>query len=289
MDWDDLKTLLAVAREGTLARAGTSMGVAHTTVGRRLRAAEASLGVRLFDRTPEGFVVTAAGQDLIEVAEQIEGDVLAMEGRLLGQDAKLPGPLRVSTMDLFFCAFPQVFGSFVERYPEIELTVTTELERVSLTRREADVVLRLTNDPPPYLVGRRVGRLHFAVYASADLVERVGADAPLSAYPWLGADEPEMARWLGRWLAEHAPGANVVLRVDDNARVRSEAIQQGIGVYFLPCVQGDREPGLARISVVQESFSHDAWLLTLRELRTTSRVRAFLDHATDGLRAAGLV
>ncbi len=282
MDWDDLRFVLAVHRQGTLARAAAGLGVTHTTVGRRLKALESGLGVRLFDRTPDGFVATPSGQDLADVAAQIEGDVLAAEGRVLGQDTKLPGPLRVSTMDIFFCGFPEIFGSFVTRYPSIDLTVTTELERVSLTRREADVALRLTNSPPEYLVGRRLGRVHFAAYAARSLVERVGEDAPLSAFPWLGLEDPQARRWLDAWLVEHAPGARTVLSLDENSRVRMSAMCAGIGASFAACFEADAHPDLVRVSAIQRSFAHDVWLLTLRELRSTSRIRAFMDHVTEG-------
>ncbi|MEN0063233.1 MAG: LysR family transcriptional regulator [Myxococcota bacterium] len=281
MDWDDLRYVLALTRAPTLARAAKELGVTHTTVGRRLRRIASTLGVRLFDRTPEGLVPTVAGRDLSEVAEQIEGDVHAAEGRMLGRDTRLDGPLRVSTMDLFFCNLHDAFASFVERYPEVDLAVDTSLDRVSLTRREADVVLRLTNQPPEYLVGRKVGRMQFAVYAADALVARVGEEAPLEAYPWLGWGEGPAAAWLDRWLETHAPGGEYVLRLDENARARECALRAGTGVGLFACIEGDAWPGVRRISAIFEEHAHDVWLLTLRELRSTTRVRAFMDHMAE--------
>ena len=286
MDWDDLRYVLALTRAPTFTRAAEALGVTHTTVGRRLRSIEATLGVRLFDRTPEGLVPTAAGRDLSEVAEQIEGDVHAAEGRMLGRDSRLDGPLRVSTMDLFFCNLHEAFASFAIRFPEVDLTVDTSLDRVSLTRREADVALRLTNQPPEYLVGRRVGRMQFAVYAAESLIARIGEEAPLEAYPWLGWSDGPVAAWLDRWLKTHAPGAAYVLRLDDNARARAWALRAGTGVHFFPCIEGDALPGVRRISSIIEEHAHDVWLLTLRELRNTTRVRAFMDHMTTAFAEA---
>ncbi|MBX2803881.1 MAG: LysR family transcriptional regulator [Myxococcales bacterium] len=283
MDWDDLRYVLALSRSTTLARAAASLDVTHTTVGRRLRSIEARLGVRLFDRTPDGFVATSAGRDLAEVAEQIEGDVHAVEGRMVGRDTRLTGPLHVSTMDMLFCLFHDGFASFTERYPDIELTVSTTLDRVSLTRREADVVLRLTNSPPEYLVGRKVARLQFAVFAAEALVERIGADAPLGAYPWLGWEDGPGARWLDAWLAENAPGARIVMRLDENARAREHALRAGTGVFFMSCLEAEGMPGVCQISEVVAENAHDVWLLTLRELRSTSRVRAFVDHLQEAI------
>jgi DNA-binding transcriptional LysR family regulator len=60
VNWEDLRYALAVARARTLSRAAEALGVSHTTVGRRLPALDAQLGVRLFDATPDGFHPTAA-------------------------------------------------------------------------------------------------------------------------------------------------------------------------------------------------------------------------------------
>jgi DNA-binding transcriptional LysR family regulator len=278
VDWDDLRYVLAISRERTLSRAAESLGTSHTTVGRRLRALEEALGARLFDATPEGFVATAAGQDLAEVAERTESDVLALEARVLGQDVRLQGKLRVATMDMLFRRYQDAFASFLARYPSVELTVAASDREVSLLRREADVALRMTRTPPEHLVGRKVGRVEFAVYGSRQLVERVGAGAAYGAYPWLHWDERLEPRWLDDWLARHAPGAKVAVRVDMSSLLLREVIAAGVGIHFLACVEGDAEPRLQRIGPVVEEYARDVWLLTLPELRHTSRVRAFLDH-----------
>ncbi len=284
MDWDDLRYALAVARAQTLSAAAEALGVSHTTVGRRLRALEERLGVRLFDATPEGFRTTAAGDDLVAVAERMEADTFALEGRVLGRDERLTGALRVSAMELVFRAFREAFTSFAVRYPSVALTVTTSDDEVSLARREADVVLRLNNQPPPQLVGRRVGRMQFVAYAARSLVARVGEGAPLGAYPWIHWDERLNAGWLDAWLAQHAPGASVAMRVDASAAAMHELIAAGVGVQFLACVEGDADPSLVRVGPVDPYARRDLWVLTLPELRDTPRVRAFTDHMAERLR-----
>lgn len=285
MDWNDLRYVLAIIREKTLVHAAAAVGVAHTTVGRRLKMLEDELGVRLFDRTPDGLVPTLAGEDLAAVAERMESEVLSVEGRVLGRDARLRGALRVSTVDILFYGFERAFTSFMERYPDIDLTIVSSSEKASLTRREADVVLRLSNTPPEYLVGRKVGHVQFAVYAGQVLIERVGEAAPLSAYPWIGWDERQDWSWFDSWLAEHAPGARIVLRLDNQALLMARAIRSGIGAQILPCFLADPDPQLRRIAPLDGTFRLGMWLLTLPELRSNSRVRAFMDHLADTLSA----
>lgn len=287
LDWDDLRYVLAVYRDRSSSRAGSRLGVSHTTVGRRVRAIEEALGVRLFDQTPDGFVPTAAGRDVAAVAERMEADLMSLEGRVLGSDAKLEGKLRVATMDMLFQQYQNAFLSFIKRYPTVEVTVTTSNIEVSFTRREADVALRMTNTPPEYLVGRKVGRVDFAVYGSKALVESKGPGAGYSDFPWLAWDEqrPDM-RWFDGWLAANAPGASIVMRVDFSTIQLNELIASGIGVHFMACFQGDADPSLARIGPVDTQYSRDVWLLTLPELRTTNRIQAFMDHIEDQLRGA---
>lgn len=278
MDWDDLRYVLAIHRGKTLSGAAALLGVTRTTVGRRLKDAETRLGVRLFDRSDEGFTATATGDELAAAAIRVEEEIHVTEGRLLGRDAELCGRLRVSTIDFIFAGFPDVFASFIQRYPKVDLTVGVTNEQVSLSRREADVALRLGNNPAERLVGRRVARLQFEAYAAQSLVDRVGRDAPLGAFPWLHWDERSDGRWLDAWLAKNAPGAQVSLRSDDYA-VRRRALSSGIGVHFLPCFDGDAEPGLVRLGARLSDEARDLWVLTLPELRTNSRIRAFMEHA----------
>lgn len=115
MQWDDLQYALAVAREGTLTAAAERLGVSHTTVSRRLRALEDALGSRLFDGGPDGYRATDAGKELVEVAARIETDLLAVQGRVLGHDERLAGPLRVTMMELMFRGLRADLGAFPRR------------------------------------------------------------------------------------------------------------------------------------------------------------------------------
>ena len=277
MDWDDLRYVLAIHQGKTLSAAADTLGVTRTTVGRRLAEIEARMRVRLFDRNDQGLSATASGEDLAEVAARLEPEIHLAEGRLVGRDAELRGSLRVSTVDFVFAGFPDVFASFIERHPGIALTVGVSDVQVSLMRREADVALRLGSSTADRLVGRKVGRMQFAPYASRALAKRVGTRS-LAAFPWIHVDERSDGRWLDRWLAKYAPGARIALRSDDFA-VRRRAIAAGIGVHILPCFDGDADRDLVRIGPRLADEARDLWVVTLPELRNASRIRAFMDHA----------
>lgn len=286
--WDDLQYVLALARAGTLNGAAERLGVTHTTVGRRLRGLEEALGTRLFDRSPDGSVPTAAGHELVATAEAMQAAFDAGRARLLGRDARLAGPLRVATMDMLYLRHRAAFTAFTAAQPDVTLTVLIGDDQVSLLRREAEVALRMSNAPPDYLIGRRIGRERFAVYGAVELVERIGADTPLSGWPWIHWDERSaMSRWLDGWLAVNAPGAAIALRVDVPTAVLREVVASGVGVHFCAVADGDADPRLRRIGPVLDDVSRDVWLLTLPDLRGNARVRAFMDHMADRLQGSG--
>lgn len=280
MEWSDLRHALALGRHGTLSAAGASLGVVRTTVGRRVRALEEALGVRLFDATPEGFIPTLEGQDLIELAERMEAEVLVMQGRLLGRDAELSGKLRVSTLEFVYEGCVEVFASFMRRYPGVELTVSVTERELSLIRREADVVIRLGASPPERLIGRKLGVMEFAPYASQGLARRMGEGAQLGDYPWISGDERSDGGWLDAWLATHAPGARVAMRTADYPVLRA-AVRAGLGVHFLPCFLAEPDPALVCVGPRLDGEARPLWLLTLEELRANRRVRAFMDHVQE--------
>src|SRR5262249_60709678 len=85
-DWEDIRTFLAVARAGTLAAAGRVLGVDYTTIGRRVRALEKELGLTLFERVRDRYVLTDPADGLREAAERMEDGALALERRALGAD-----------------------------------------------------------------------------------------------------------------------------------------------------------------------------------------------------------
>ena len=197
MQWDDLRFVLALERARTLSAAARELGVAHTTVSRRLRGLEKSLGVALFERAGDQFEATAAGRDLCRVAARVEEEIFGAERRVMGRDRKLVGKLRVTTFDVVSVGMFPLFAAFRRHYPAVELTLTTDDRALSLHRREADVALRLSREPPPSLVGRRVGKIHFAVYGARALVEAVGDHPPCEAFPWLHWAERLHNRWNG--------------------------------------------------------------------------------------------
>jgi DNA-binding transcriptional LysR family regulator len=283
LNWDDLRFFLAIARSATLSGAARKLQVNQTTVTRRLESLETMLGARLFDRSPGGVIPTSAAADILQVAERVEDNVASIERKLIGQDMRLVGELRVTTIDM--CAYHDaaLFESFIDHYPEIELELSVGYIARNLTRREADVAIRWTDKPPEHLVGQQVASAQYALYAATALLQRFPKNAALSDYPWVDWDIANQARVTAAWMQKNVPDARIVCRYD-MALALHAAVRTGIGVGFMPCAYGDIDADLTRVRPVESGFAIGIWLLTHPDLRSTARVRAFMQHAATYFR-----
>lgn len=287
MDWDDLRYVLAISRAGGLNGAARELGVNPSSVYRRLEALEKTMEVRLFERLRAGYRLTPGGEALAEAAERMEREALSVENRIKGTDVRLEGHLRVSTSEaVTLHLLPRWLAEFRDTYPGLTLDIASTNQIVDLSRREADVVIRGTDNPPPHLVGRRCGQIVFAAYASKAYLDRVGRDRPLADYEWLGFDGPMLRVQQAKWVAEHVPEARVRLRFDSFAPIRL-AMASGLGCAALPCFSCADDPTIDMLPGTATATRFHLWVLTHPDLRKSARVRAFLQFFGTRLAALG--
>ena len=286
-DWDDLRSFLAIARAGSLQGAARTLGVNHSTVFRRLNALEARLGVRLFDRFPRGYALSAAGEHMLASAERVEEEILALERRLLGGDVRLAGTLRVTTTDtLAHALLGPHLRAFQAAYPAIELELITGNAFFDLSRREADVALRPSRHPGDAMVGRKLADIAVALYGARDYLAERGrpqSEAELAGHALITGDASLAHLPATRWLARHVAPGTTVLRCN-SWLTQCAAARAGLGLVALPCFLGDRAPELVRVLPPEPSLAGELWLLTHPDLRRTARVRALMETLARGLR-----
>jgi molybdate transport repressor ModE-like protein len=286
LDWDDLRSFLAIAREGSLQGAARALGVNHSTVFRRLNALEATLGARLCERRPGGYALTPAGEDMRASAERVEDEVKGLERRLLGGDVRLSGSLRVTTTDtLALGLLGPHLRAFRRAYPGIELELVTSNAFFSLTRREADVAIRPSRQPGDAMVGRRLGEIAVAAYGARDYLAEHGAPAApedLARHALIAGDASLGHLPAMRWLARLAPERAMALRCN-SWMSQLAAARAGLGLAALPCFLADPEPELIRVLPPQPALASELWLVTHPELRRSARVRAFTDSLATTL------
>jgi len=283
VEWDDLRYFLAVAETGSFNQAAAKIGVSYSTVTRRVSSLEKRLGVRLFDRNRGGHELTAAADEMADVARRVRAEIHSLDRYLVGRDKRMSGRVRVATAEMLALTFMPDLAAFRLEYPNIEIDIVSAPEHANLASREADVALRTGNHPPENLVGRRLAKLPVALYASAEYISRNPLDRSLSEHTWVSWDLAFRQLASHAWMREHAPGAPVGLRVNSGTALLS-AVRAGIGVGHLFCMMGDVQDDLMQIRPPEPELETALWILTHDDLRTTARIRVFLDFMAKRIR-----
>lgn len=282
LDWNDLRLVLAIAREGSLSGAARRLSVAHSTVFRRLGTIEKTIGTRLFERFRDGYAPTPAGETAAASAARLEDEVLALERKLAGQDLRPSGPVRITTTDTLGAVLMRHLPAMRAAHPEIQPEIAISNAMANLTRREAEIAIRPTPAPSELLVGRRVADIAHAVYGSRAYLARRD-DKDLSAHDWIGLDDVLAGTVIAGWMRDKLRSTRIACRVDALPALRDAAIA-GMGLALLPCYVGDLAPALRRVTPKTLAEPRSAlWLLTHDDLKRTARIRATLDFLAKAL------
>ncbi len=284
MNWDDLRYVLALSKAGSLARAAKALEVNHTTVGRRIEAAEASLGVRLFTRTTTGYVPTADAQRLLAPMTLVEEAVHSVERSAQANQDALTGPVRVTSPETFGVSYlaPRL-AAFGHAHRGLTIELVPGGEVLDLGRRQAEIAVRFFRSPHENLVVRRVGEVSYGLYASVDYLARrpLKSARDLKDHSLLGPTPgPHVIDAL--WLQKLASGAPPAF-VSELSLALLGAARASAGIAVLPRYLGDTEPTLQHLAMPDEP-SESLWLTVHRDLKATPRVRALLDFLAATLK-----
>lgn len=275
LQWNDLRLVLAIARGKTLAAAAEQLGSSHPTVLRQATQLEKRMGVGLFERSRRGHALTAAGEDVVRVAERVEAEIEALERVIVGHDARPAGLIRLTTVDsLLSGPLTPMLSAFRRTYPEVTLEVASGRGMSDLSRRDADIAIRAGGQPPKHLVGRKLSRIAVGIYRARRLSRRSVDD--LAAEAWVMPDDSLSHLASVRWLEARHLDRRAVLRADSLLTL-AMAARSGIGMAILPCYLADADPTLVRVGAPIDELAGDLWLLAHPELTKVTRIRTFMD------------
>lgn len=277
---DGVPVLLAAARTGSATAAAHELDVSTATVLRRLGALEEALGARLFDRTPGGLLPTAAVELALPWAEQIEAAGLGLERELHGFERQPAGPVRLATlpaMSNWFVA--PIVPALLARHPDLVLELLPASAVIDLTRREADLALRLVRPTHGDLVFKRLASVPLVWVAAPSLLERLRPQR-LTDLPWLGWD-PSVPAPERQLLDALVPDAKVVLRSTEMETLL-QAARAGAGALIVGEPLAARAGGLVRLPFATPTLpTAELWLVAHRALREVPRVAAVWDWITE--------
>ena len=279
IEWSDIPYLLAVCEAGSLAGAARLMDVNHSTVYRRIEAVEKRLGVRLFDRQSHGYVMTPAGQLLYDKASALCQGLNAIELELGGQDLRLEGPLTVTTTDSLLHVLTPVFSAFQTAHPDVALRLISDSAALDLSRRDADIALRPTLNPPQHWIGRKISTVHCATYATASYWQAAQSSPP-EAWRWIVLDDDLDQSPMSKIAQAHKHKDAPTTIVSTVMGVR-QAAMAGLGLAVLPTYLGETTPSLTRVDDPDTETIWDLWLLAHPDVRRSARVNAFFTFISD--------
>ncbi len=271
-NWDNLRVFLSVARNDSIRKAAIALGITHATVSRRITVLEEHLGNPLFERTQQGQCLTPLGQRLLPLAEAMEGDVAEINRLAFSADTGLSGPVKLSLSEsLYLGLLHKPIDDFMKRFPMIKLDIIASDLISNLAQREADVVIRITRNPPDSAYGRKMADSPLALYAS----QKYLANRPVPDQ-WVAMDyEPARKPVLSAHVIAHVSSPTLAARL----------IKSGHGVGLLPCYLGDTDPGLKRVLEVDLIPDMQIWVLTHQDVRANPRVRVLMDHLYQAFQA----
>jgi DNA-binding transcriptional LysR family regulator len=241
-----------------------------------VKSLEDTIGARLFDRLPDRFVLTAAGEELLADAQTMERAAESIDRRSAGLTDTAQGTVRISAGEAMTAFLARHLPRLRRNLQCVEFELVASHMLANLSRREADLLIREQVPDLASIVTRRLGRVAYAVYGSPDLPVADAARDTLRALPWLGFDDEHDYMPGQSWVLELLEGARPAVRVN-NWLVLQEAARVGAGLALLPCYLGDDDPALRRIGPILEEVAADQWLLVHRDLRDLPRVRAVMD------------
>ncbi|WP_051357049.1 LysR family transcriptional regulator [Azorhizobium doebereinerae] len=294
MNWDHARVFLAVARDGQMLAAARKLGLDHATVTRRLNALESDLGAKVFERSPAGCVLTTAGEQLLAIAERVEGEMVKAQSLLGNADLRLSGTVRIGAPDGFGTYFLAArLGAFAALHPDLVIQLVPLPQTFSLSKREADIAVVLDRPRTGRLVGRKLTSYSLSLYAARGHLDRHG---PV-------ASEADLADRLAVTYVQdltYSPGLDYMdvltglcARRFECASVvgQMEAVRAGAGVGILHDYAAAAYPDLVPVLPALR-FERSYWIAVhadMRGLRRIAEVEGFIATQVQAARRTFLV
>jgi DNA-binding transcriptional LysR family regulator len=253
--------------------------VSHPTVARRVQALEKQIGARLFERLPDRFVPTAAGEELLADTEAMEKAALSINRRSAGLSDTVSGVVRLSAGEAMAAWLARHLAELRKGLAQIEFELTASHTLANLSRREADLLIREQVPDLAGIVTRKLCNVAHAIYVRHDFPLKRTAMPALVDLTWIGFDDDHGYMPGQRWIQEQI-GRRPEIRVN-NWLVLHDAVRSGAGLGVLPCYLADQDPRLRRVGGVLPEITTEQWLLVHRDLRALPRVRAVMDALVE--------
>ena len=284
-DWQWYRSFLAVLDHGSLSAAARALNLTQPTLGRHIDALEASLGLKLFTRSFDGFAPTDAALALRPYAAGLKDTAAALLRAASGQGQGVRGTVRITASEVVGVeVLPPVLASLRQSHPELVVELVVSNEVGDLLRREADIAVRMVQPTQGALIARRVGSIELGMHGRADYLARCGTPRSMDEllrHSLIGFDR-EDAR-IRRMTADLGPFDRSIFAFRaDSDLAQLAAIRAGFGLGV--CQVGlARRDGLVRVLPRLFSFRLDTWVAMHADLRDSPRCAVTFAALVEGL------
>ncbi|WP_345817040.1 LysR family transcriptional regulator (plasmid) [Paraburkholderia sp. PREW-6R] len=268
LDWEDVRIFVALARHGSLSAAARMLSVNHATIARRLRSLEESLGEKLVERRPEGYVLTPAGTRALEAASDMEQAAQVLKRGVA--DGAPAGLVRINSSPGLSAGFlASRLVNLTIRYPKLDIDLAPALRSVSLERHEADIAIRFDKPTDGDIIARLLTTVGYGFYGTEEACRSVEANGELVC---IGFNEADAYLSAAKWMSEHFPLARVAFRAKDQF-LQSIAARSGVGLALIPHYIGRSDPLLRSCDLGACLPSREVYLVTRRRDRKEATIR----------------
>lgn len=288
---NDLDAVIAIARRASFRAAALDLGMSTTALSNAVGKLEASLGVRLFNRTTRSVSLTDAGRMFIEQVSPALQDLHGAIEAVRSQQATPSGTLRINA---FASAAREILSplvlEFLRRHPQVHVDLVTEGRLVDIVAEGFDLGVRVADLVPSDMIAVSLGRpQRYAVVGSPAYFEkhdRPRVPPDLLTHPCIRVRLPNGAlyRWQfekGGQTAQIDVGGPITL---DEASLARVAVLEGVGLGFFmeQDVRADIEAG--RLVQVLDDWTPPRASLCLyypSRRNPSAALKAFLGLARD--------
>ena len=279
----DLATVLGLVRAGTLAAAGERLGQDASTVFRSLQRIERGLGVQLFERSRLGYLPTELAHELAARAERMEAELEAARSAAQSDPGQVSGSVKITTTDTVLHGLvAPALKSLQPLHPLLDFELVAGNELASLTRRDADIAVRATKQPPSHLVGKHLGPIRVALFTGRRRGLKAFDEVVLAAQHWIAPDDALPEHPSVVWRKKRFPKVMPKYRVNSILTV-AELVAQGMGVGLLPQFLAQKRKDLVQLGAEIEECQTELWLLTHTDARHLRRISIVYRHLVDQL------
>jgi len=281
VDWQDVRVFLALGRYRSLSAAARALQVNHATISRRIQSLEHSMGDKLVERRPDGYVLTPAGEVALEAATGMEAAAQRLARTDRRDDEDVRGLVRINASPALAHGFLSAqLARITTVHPGLDIDLATDLRSISLDRRRADIAVRIGKPIDGDLIAKSVGKLGFGFYGTSRRCKEVAqGQAPV----FVSFDEQNSDLRESTWLAQQFPRARVAFRAE-NQVLQASAARTGAGIALLPHYIGRQAAELRVCALTPVPPAREVFLLIRGQDRDACPIRVVMRHLVDAFK-----